>query len=44
MAKPYQLTEAAAVLDVAKRWRIGRRDARAFLVAVGYLSDGRTAS
>ena len=44
MERPYRLTETAAVLDVADRWRIGRHDARAFLVAVGYLSDGRTAS
>ena len=44
METPYRLTEATAVLDVADRWRISRRDARDFLVAVGYLSDGRTAS
>ena len=44
MSAPYEIAEAAAMLDVADRWRIGRRDALSFLREAGYLTDHRSAS
>ena len=44
MNAPYEIAEAAAMLDVAERWRIGRREALSFLRKAGYLADHRSAS
>ena len=44
MTPPYEIAEAAAMLDVADRWRIGRREALSFLQKAGYLADHRSAS
>ena len=44
MSAPYEIAEAAAMLDVAERWRIGRWEALSFLRKAGYLADHRSAS
>ena len=44
MNPPYEIADAAAMLDVADRWGIGRREALSFLRKAGYLADHRSAS
>ena len=44
MNPPYEIAEAAAMLDVADRWGIGRRDALSFLREAGYLTAHRSAA